>query len=127
MLRFVAHTKKQTKIASIFQKIMTNSKHTEKSFIYNFLHPWLGTGLITSYGEKHLARRKLLTPSFHFNILKRVQMNLNKQTNILLNEIKEMELNRPEGTNIQKLMARFALNAICGRNYTCSLQKFDQT
>lgn len=95
---------------------MTNPKHTEKSIIYKFLHPWLGTGLITSCGEKHLTRRKLLTPSFHFNILKNVQISINKQTAILLNEIKEKEPNRAEGTNIQKLMSRFALNTICGKN-----------
>lgn len=49
--------------------ILRSSKHIQKSFIYEFLHCWLGTGLLTSKGEKWSQRRKLITPSFHFTIL----------------------------------------------------------
>ncbi|XP_009693615.1 PREDICTED: cytochrome P450 4V2-like, partial [Cariama cristata] len=27
--------------------ILSSSKHIEKSYLYKFLHPWLGTGLLT--------------------------------------------------------------------------------
>lgn len=35
----------------MFQPILSSSKHINKSTDYSYLHPWLGTGLLTSAGE----------------------------------------------------------------------------
>lgn len=42
---------------------------------------------------------------------------LSEQTEILLKEIREKELNNPDGTHLQKLISRFTLNTICGKVY----------
>ncbi|XP_052824046.1 cytochrome P450 4V2-like [Octopus bimaculoides] len=31
------------------QSVIGNTKHMEKNFLYTFLHPWLGNGLLTRY------------------------------------------------------------------------------
>ncbi|KAM6168028.1 cytochrome P450 4F6-like [Erethizon dorsatum] len=52
-------------------------------FFYNFLRPWLGDGLLLSAGDKWSHHRHLLTPAFHFDILKPYVKIFNKSVNIM--------------------------------------------
>ena len=45
-------------------------KQPKNNFSYNGLLPWLGDGLLVTKGEKWARNRRLLTPAFHFEILK---------------------------------------------------------
>lgn len=51
-------------IYTYFQPILSSPKHIAKSYDYTFLRPWLGTGLLTSWGSKWHSRRKVVKLKF---------------------------------------------------------------
>ncbi|XP_036313636.1 cytochrome P450 4V2 isoform X2 [Pipistrellus kuhlii] len=75
--------------AETIEVILTSSKQIDKSYLYTFLRPWLGLGLLTSTGNKWRSRRKLLTPTFHFTILEEFLDVMNEQANILVKKLEK--------------------------------------
>ncbi|KAK8737973.1 hypothetical protein OTU49_004329, partial [Cherax quadricarinatus] len=75
--------------------ILSSQKHLDKSRDYNFLHPWLGTGLLTSTGSKWHSRRKLLTPAFHFKILEDFVEVFNNQSNKMVQKLQQKADGKP--------------------------------
>ncbi|KAL6417745.1 hypothetical protein ACFW04_014344 [Cataglyphis niger] len=106
--------------------ILDNTKqhHIEKGYIYKLLHPWLCTGLLTSTGTKWHARRKILTPAFHFNILKQFTDILIKEGDYMTESLKDVG-----GTVVKDLIpfiTEHTLNAICETAMGISLQKYGE-
>ncbi|XP_015918285.2 cytochrome P450 4C1-like [Parasteatoda tepidariorum] len=97
--------------ADTVEVVLHQNNELKKSFLYNFLHPWLGMGLLTSYDEKWRHRRKLLTPAFHFNILKDFQHVFSKQSKILVDILdKQSKVNH---VDILPIITRCSLDIIC--------------
>lgn len=72
--------------------ILSSNDVIDKAWTYSMMHPWIGTGLLTSTKEKWRDRRKLLTPAFHFNILETFQPVFNDHSFILIRKLKTMNL-----------------------------------
>ncbi|KAF2895541.1 hypothetical protein ILUMI_10635 [Ignelater luminosus] len=83
----------------------------EKSYEYKFLHSWLGTGLLTSSGGKWKRQRKLITPTFHFQILEQFIGVFDSQSDILVKKLnKEVD---QKAFDIYPYITLCALDIIC--------------
>ncbi|KAK8767905.1 hypothetical protein V5799_005313 [Amblyomma americanum] len=92
-------------------EIVLNSKSTmEKSVDYEVLHSWLGTGLLTSSGEKWKTRRRLLTPAFHFRILDSFVQPMNARARGLVQKI--LQRSTDPWINIVPLVAECTLSIL---------------
>ncbi|XP_038221281.1 cytochrome P450 4C1-like [Zerene cesonia] len=93
--------------------VLTNSKNITKSKGYLFLKPWLGTGLLISTGTKWHKRRKILTPAFHFDILKNFARVFEEESRALVGDLRA-RLQRGERTlDVMAFISDYTLYAIC--------------
>ena len=53
---------------------------------YSLLSPWIGDGLLLSSGQKWFRNRKLLTPGFHFDVLKPYVQIVSSCTDVMLDK-----------------------------------------
>ncbi|XP_054714947.1 cytochrome P450 4V2-like [Uloborus diversus] len=99
------------KKAEAVEDVICGTKMMEKGWVYKWLHPWLGTGLLTSHGGKWKSRRKLLTPSFHFDILKDFLPVFDEQSRQLVIKLKQETAN--PWTDIVLPVTLCSLDIIC--------------
>ncbi|KAG5306909.1 CP4C1 protein, partial [Acromyrmex insinuator] len=103
--------------------ILSNTKNINKSKIYDILHPWFGTGLLTSGDSKWQSRRKILTPAFHFNILQQFVEVLIEESENMTKSLKNIG-----GTVVKDLVSfisEHTLNALCETTMGISLKKMN--
>ncbi|KAL7303068.1 hypothetical protein TKK_0004284 [Trichogramma kaykai] len=91
--------------------LLSSSKNIVKASVYDFLHGWFGTGLLTSAGAKWKQRRKILTPAFHFNVLKRYVDIAIENDEKTLQQLKS--LGESSEQQIVPFLTNFTLNVIC--------------
>ncbi|KAL1776995.1 Cytochrome P450 4A14 [Sigmodon hispidus] len=53
-----------------YVKVILGRSDPKASGIYRFLAPWIGYGLLLLNGKKWFQHRRMLTPAFHYDILK---------------------------------------------------------
>lgn len=90
--------------------ILSSTKHITKNNLYNFLKPWLGTGLLISTGQKWHTRRKIITPTFHFKILEQFTEVFNRQGTTLVRLLQKQS--NGESFNIYPFINLYALDVI---------------
>ncbi|GLG96599.1 Cytochrome P450 4C1, partial [Gryllus bimaculatus] len=98
--------------AEHIEAILRSSVNISKGFIYDFVKPWLGTGLLTSTGQKWHSHRKLITPAFHFKILENFQSVFVEKSQILVEKL-EKEVGNKKGFDVYPYITRCTLDIIC--------------
>ncbi|XP_018553990.1 cytochrome P450 4B1 [Lates calcarifer] len=53
-----------------YVKTILTSTEPKDDFAYRFIESWIGEGLLVSKGQKWFRHRRLLTPGFHYDVLK---------------------------------------------------------
>lgn len=92
------------------EPLITSLVNIRKSDQYNYFEPWLGTGLLTSTGDKWRQTRKLLTPAFHFKILDSFTPIMNENAQKLISRIEGEE---KKEMDIRQFIAACTLDIIC--------------
>lgn len=96
------------------EPILSSYQYIEKSTDYEFLHPWLGTGLLTSTGAKWRSRRKFLTPAFHFQVLTDFMEVFYEQSQVMVRQLAP-KARADEIFDICPFITRCTLDIISGK------------
>ena len=94
------------------EAVLSSQEILRKSFSYNFHQEWLGTGLLTSSGNKWKSRRRAITPTFHFAILKEFVCIFEKQSKRLVEKFRE-RADTGEAIDVQVPVSLATLDIIC--------------
>uniref|UniRef100_A0A8C7DAS7 aromatase n=1 Tax=Oncorhynchus kisutch TaxID=8019 RepID=A0A8C7DAS7_ONCKI len=74
-----------------YVKTILASTEPKDDLSYRFLIPWIGDGLLVSEGQKWFRHRRLLTPGFHYDVLKPyVKMMSDSAKTMLVDNHKEV-------------------------------------
>ncbi|XP_077521031.1 cytochrome P450 4c3-like isoform X1 [Amblyomma americanum] len=98
--------------AQYIEEVLSSSKILTKGYQYHLLHNWLGTGLLTSTGEKWRSRRRLFTPSFHFRILEDFMSTINSESMALVKKLEKLSCEKKK-FDVVPLITLCTLDIIC--------------
>lgn len=102
--------------------VLSSTRHLDKSLDYNFLHNWLGMGLLTSTGTKWKKHRRIITPTFHFKVLEDFVEVFNLTGEIFIDKLRSEVGNT--SFNIVPYLSLYTLDSICGKFKTIFVKTY---
>uniref|UniRef100_A0A182VUF1 Cytochrome P450 n=1 Tax=Anopheles minimus TaxID=112268 RepID=A0A182VUF1_9DIPT len=99
--------------AEYVEKLISSSRHIEKSAMYKFLSAWLGQGLLTSKDDRWFQHRRLITPTFHFNILEGFCEVFAEHGALLVEKLSVQAGSGKQPINVYPFITKAALDIIC--------------
>ncbi|XP_078528137.1 cytochrome P450 4B1-like [Lissotriton helveticus] len=69
-----------------YAKVVFGRGDPKSSMVYNFFVPWIGRGLLTLSGPRWFHHRRLLTPGFHYTVLKPYVKLISDSTKMMLDK-----------------------------------------
>ncbi|XP_034238370.1 probable cytochrome P450 4s3 isoform X2 [Thrips palmi] len=114
-----------TAVAEDIEAIVTSPAVIDKGKNYALIWPWLGDGLLLLGAKKWHARRKQLTPTFHFRILEQF-MDVFTEKGVVLEGLVDGLVGKGV-VDLRPYISRHALDVICettmGTQLNCQLQE----
>ncbi|KAK7506000.1 hypothetical protein BaRGS_00002722 [Batillaria attramentaria] len=95
--------------------------------IYHLVEPWIGDGLLLSKGQKWARNRRLLTPAFHFDILRPYLNIKNKAADVFMEKLTRYA-ERAEYFEVFNDVSMFTLDVIlkCAFSYDTDCQQLGE-
>ncbi|XP_053549485.1 cytochrome P450 4B1 [Bombina bombina] len=69
-----------------YAKAIIARQDPKDNFAYYFITPWIGKGLLVLSGQKWFQHRRLLTPGFHYDVLKPYVKLMTNCANVMLDK-----------------------------------------
>ncbi|KAL5285738.1 hypothetical protein ACFFRR_007426 [Megaselia abdita] len=104
--------------------ILSSTEVLNKRGIYEFLRPWLGDGLLTSDSFKWHSHRKMITPSFHFQILKEFLGTMNRTSTKFVKKLRIISKDK-KIMDIQEVVHKCTLDIICETAFGVEMNSLD--
>jgi len=96
----------------LFEEFLKSTQYISKGNVYDILKEWLGTGLLISDGGKWKTRRRMLTPAFHFDILKSNFDIINRHAKTFIETLMVRTKLNEEPIEFFEITKEFSLNAL---------------
>ncbi|GAB1288761.1 Cytochrome P450 4A14 [Apodemus speciosus] len=106
-----------------YVKVVLGRSDPKASGIYRFLAPWIGNGLLLLNGKKWFQHRRMLTPAFHYDILKPYVKIMADSVNIMLDKWEKLD-GQDRSLEIFHCVSLMTLDTImkCAFSYQGSVQ-----
>ena len=112
---------------SVTPLLKSNYTYTSKDTLgLNFARVWIGNGLVTSAGEQWARHRKMITPAFHFKLLRSYASTFNTSAKIL---VKKWKQSVNVATEVQKPLSLMAMESLlkCAMSIDADCQNTEST
>ncbi|XP_034651360.1 cytochrome P450 4e2-like [Drosophila subobscura] len=104
--------------------ILSSQTLIKKPIGYELSEPWVGLGLITSTGSRWFKHRKMITPSFHFNILQDFHKVMDEYSSKFVGLLKGVSAG-DSILDIQDHVAYLTLDVICSTSMGVSINAME--
>ncbi|XP_052003299.1 cytochrome P450 4B1 [Xyrauchen texanus] len=102
-----------------YMKTILASTEPKDDVAYTFLVPWIGEGLLVSDGQKWFRHRRLLTPGFHYDVLKPYVKLIADSTKIMLDKW-EVHAKSEESFELFQHVSLMTLDSIMKCAFSCN-------
>uniref|UniRef100_A0A8D0DZ82 Cytochrome P450 n=1 Tax=Salvator merianae TaxID=96440 RepID=A0A8D0DZ82_SALMN len=106
-----------------YAKALLARAEPKDNFAYQNIIPWIGKGLLVLHGPKWFQHRKLLTPGFHYTILKPYVALMAESTKIMLDKWEQL-ITQEKSVELFEHVSLMTLDSImkCAFSYKSNCQ-----